>query len=51
MHFFFSFEEVKKLGQEASHCRLDEMYNPSLGNLRKSHNYSSLAPTNAMKYK
>ena len=45
-----SFEEVKKLGKSASHCNLYEMYNPRLGDLRRAENYSSLAPTNGMKY-
>jgi hypothetical protein len=40
-----SFEEVKRLGRSATHCRLYDMYNPSLGELRLSKSYSALRPT------
>uniref|UniRef100_A0A915E7L4 BED-type domain-containing protein n=1 Tax=Ditylenchus dipsaci TaxID=166011 RepID=A0A915E7L4_9BILA len=39
-----SFEEVKKLGRSATHCKLYDMYNPSLGDIRKAKSYSALQP-------
>lgn len=45
-----SFEGVKKLSRSATRCRLEEMYNPEIGELRKSKSYSALAPGNGMKY-
>ncbi|CAD5211170.1 unnamed protein product [Bursaphelenchus okinawaensis] len=45
-----SFDSVKKLGINAKHCQLYEMYNPNLGRLRRSETYSALAPTNGMKF-
>uniref|UniRef100_A0AC34GR70 Uncharacterized protein n=1 Tax=Panagrolaimus sp. ES5 TaxID=591445 RepID=A0AC34GR70_9BILA len=43
-----SFDNVKRLGNNAGHCKYDEMYRPLLGELRRSASYSSLAPTNGM---
>jgi len=45
-----SFENLKKIGRDATHYRYDLMYSPSLGDLRRSRTYTSLAPTYGMKY-
>lgn len=41
---------MKRIGREATHYRLEQMYNPSLGSLRHSRSYSALAPTHGMNY-
>ena len=50
IRIIFSFDNVKKLGNHAGHCKYDEMYRPFLGNLRLSPSYSQLAPTNGMSW-
>uniref|UniRef100_A0A7E4VJL7 Uncharacterized protein n=1 Tax=Panagrellus redivivus TaxID=6233 RepID=A0A7E4VJL7_PANRE len=45
-----SFDNVKRLGNSASHCNLDDMYTPFLGEYRKSPSYSALAPANGMSW-
>ncbi|KAH7696877.1 hypothetical protein AAVH_36044 [Aphelenchoides avenae] len=46
-----SFNNVKRYGRSASHCRFDEMYAPRLGDLRTSKTYSALSPSNGVRYR
>jgi len=46
-----SFDAVKISSRSASHCKLQDMYHPWLGNLRRAKSYSALAPTNGMHFR
>ncbi|KAM3722326.1 5-methyltetrahydropteroyltriglutamate--homocysteine methyltransferase [Dirofilaria immitis] len=45
-----AFFPVENIWKTASYCKLSEMYQPNLGEYRRSKSFSSLAPSNGMPY-